>query len=113
MPFEAALVQARPVLGDVKANAARVVETLRREKGAELVVFPELFLSGYALRDAFATEALAEDGPIVRELADACRATKKHLVVGAPVRSGARGVLHNALLYFTPDGLAGRYDKVY
>lgn len=113
MPFDALLVQARPALGDVKANAARVIETLRREKRAELVVFPELFLSGYALRDGFATEALDEASPILRELAEACRATKKHLVVGAPTRSNVRGVLHNSLLYFTPEGYQGRYDKVY
>ncbi|MFA5861056.1 MAG: carbon-nitrogen hydrolase family protein, partial [Candidatus Thermoplasmatota archaeon] len=48
-----------------------------------------------------------------RELANACRATKKHLIVGAPMRSPVRGVLHNSLLYFTPEGYQGRYDKVY
>lgn len=112
MPFEAALVQARPALGDVKANAARVVDALRREPG-DLVVFPELFLSGYAVRDAFPRLALDPAGPVVQELADACRATGKHLVVGAPVRSATRGVLHNSLLLLGPGGLVGRYDKAY
>lgn len=112
MPFEAALVQARPALGDVKANAARVIETLRRER-AELVVFPELFLTGYAVRDGFSTLALALDDPVVRELSDACRATGKTLVVGAPTRAPQRGVLHNSLLFLTPDGKVGSYDKVY
>jgi predicted amidohydrolase len=113
MPFDALLVQARPALGDVKANAARVVDTLRRERAAELVVFPEMFLTGYAVRDAVHALALDPDGPAVRDLADACRATRKHLVVGAPVRSRARGLVHNSLLLFTPEGYAGRYDKVY
>jgi predicted amidohydrolase len=114
MPFEALLVQARPQLGDLKANAARVVDTLRRAPRAqELVVFPELYLSGYAVKDAFHALAVDEESPLVRELADACRATRKHLVVGAPVRSRTRGVLHNSLLYFSPDGYQGRYDKVY
>lgn len=112
MPFEVALVQARPALGDVKANLARVVETLRRER-AELVVFPEMFLSGYALRDGFATAAVDPEGPEARELAAACRATGKTLVVGAPVRGAVRGVLHNSLLLVTPDGQVRRYDKVY
>lgn len=114
MPFTVALVQARPVLGDVKANAARVVEALRREgPGVELVVFPEMFLSGYAVRDAVAQLALDEKGPVVAELSAACRAIKKHLVVGAPVLSATRGIVHNSLLFFTPEGYAGRYDKVY
>lgn len=112
MPFEVALVQARPVLGDVKANAARVIESLRREH-AELVVFPELFLSGYAVRDGFSTLALDLDAPVVRELAEACRATGKALVVGAPTRAPQRGVIHNSLLLVTPDGRVQTYDKVY
>ena len=112
MPFEAALVQARPALGDVKANTARVVEALRRER-AQLVVFPELFLSGYAVRDGFSTLALGLDDAPVRELAEACRATGKTLVVGAPTRAAQRGVLHNSLLLVTPDGKVDTYDKVY
>lgn len=113
MPFEAALVQARPALGDVKANAARVVDALRRER-AELVVFPELFLSGYAVKDAFARLALdPAESHVVAELAAACRATGKTLVVGAPTRAAQRGVVHNSALLFTPDGYAGKYDKVY
>lgn len=112
MPFDASLVQARPALGDVKANTARVIEALRREPG-ELVVFPEMFLTGYAIRDAVSALALDIEGPVVRELATACRETRKHLVVGAPIRSAVRGVVHNALLFFTPEGYAGRYDKAY
>lgn len=112
MPFEVALVQARPVLGDVKANAARVIETLQRER-ADLVVFPELFLSGYAVRDGFSQLALGLDAPVVRELADACRASGKTLVTGAPTRAAQRGVLHNSLLLVTPDGKVQSYDKVY
>ncbi|HUR67835.1 MAG TPA: carbon-nitrogen hydrolase family protein [Candidatus Thermoplasmatota archaeon] len=112
MPFEAALVQARPALGDVKANAARILDTLRRER-ADLVVFPELFLSGYAVRDGFGALALDLDGPLVREIADACRASGKTLVTGAPTRARQRGVVHNSLLLFTPDGRVQAYDKVY
>lgn len=112
MPFEAVLVQARPALGDVKANVARVVEALRRE-AAELVVFPEMFLTGYALRDGFATTALDMEGDVVRELSSACRETGKTLAVGAPVKSDVRGVLHNSLLLFGKDGSVRRYDKVY
>jgi predicted amidohydrolase len=114
MPFDAALVQARPVLGDVPANTARVIEAIRQE-AAELVVFPELFLSGYAVKDGFASLALdvdAKGGPIA-QLVDACRDTGKHVIVGAPTRGPMRGVHHNSLLLIGPRGLVGRYDKVY
>ena len=48
-----ALAQLDARLGDVAANERRVRETLvnARAAGAELVVFPELYLSGYALRE--------------------------------------------------------------
>ncbi|HEX2021629.1 MAG TPA: carbon-nitrogen hydrolase family protein, partial [Candidatus Thermoplasmatota archaeon] len=69
-------------------------------------------LSGYALRDGLANAALDPDGPVVRDLARACADTGSALVVGAPVRA-ARGLVRNSLLFLTPDGSAGRYDKVY
>lgn len=110
--FRAALVQATPVLGDVKANVATVVDALARED-ADLVVFPELFLSGYAMRDGLRECALATDGPVMRELAAACRDSGKHLVVGAPRPAAQRGVLHNAAFLVGPDGVVGAYDKAY
>lgn len=46
-----ALAQVAPVLGDVDANIAKAAEVVREAKslGAELVVFPELSLTGYSL----------------------------------------------------------------
>jgi NAD+ synthase (glutamine-hydrolysing) len=49
-----ALAQLDLLVGDVHGNAARVIETARRarsELGAELVLFPELTLSGYPPED--------------------------------------------------------------
>ena len=48
-----ALAQLNPVVGDFKANSARILEAVRRaeEQGAELVLTPELSLWGYPPRD--------------------------------------------------------------
>ena len=49
-----ALAQLNLLVGDVRGNAARVIETARRaggELGADLVLFPELTLSGYPPED--------------------------------------------------------------
>jgi malonyl-CoA/methylmalonyl-CoA synthetase len=58
-----ALAQLDSTLGDVEANAARAREALRgaAAKGADLVVFPELQLSGYALGHADGETAVAAD----------------------------------------------------
>lgn len=47
------LVQLDPVVGDIDGNTERIDETLRlcRSDKPDLVVFPELFLTGYPPRD--------------------------------------------------------------
>lgn len=112
MPFTAALVTANPVLGDVKANLATVIDALRRER-ADVVVFPEMFLSGYLVRDGLANCAISLDGPVLAELAAACRETGKHVIVGGPRASEQRGVIANALFLVGPEGPIGHYDKTY
>src|SRR5215469_18253788 len=52
--FKIALAQLNLLVGDVHGNATRVITTTRRaraEFGADLVVFPELTLSGYPPED--------------------------------------------------------------
>jgi NAD+ synthase (glutamine-hydrolysing) len=72
----AAQVDAR--VGDLAGNAAQVVEWSRKaaEAGAHLVVFPEMFLTGYpvedlALRESFAHASRRQLGELVVRLADA------------------------------------------
>lgn len=63
----------RPVLGDVVAN----LETILRlhdqagRQGAQLVITPELALTGYFLRDLAPEVALPLDSPILKQFADA------------------------------------------
>src|ERR1700676_4734267 len=49
-----ALAQLNLLVGDVQGNAARVIDSARRARtdlGADLVLFPELTLSGYPPED--------------------------------------------------------------
>lgn len=52
-PSRIALAQISSVLGDVERNVARHIEWTERaiERGADAIVFPELSLTGYTLRD--------------------------------------------------------------
>lgn len=48
------MAQHDPLVGDIPGNAARAIEAVREariEHGADIVVFPELFLSGYPPED--------------------------------------------------------------
>jgi predicted amidohydrolase len=68
-----ALAQVDCVLGDLEENARRAHVAIARARadGADLVVFPELFLTGYALGLLNDDVALTLDDPIVTGLAEA------------------------------------------
>jgi predicted amidohydrolase len=72
-PLRIALAQISPTLGDLDANLARHHE-LRgeaRANAADLVVFPELGLTGYQLQDLAAEVAMRLDDPRLATLAAA------------------------------------------
>jgi predicted amidohydrolase len=66
-----ALAQIAPVLGGLAANLARHHELIAaaRAQGADLVVFPELGLTGYQLQDLASEVALRLDDPRLADLA--------------------------------------------
>jgi predicted amidohydrolase len=69
------LVQMAPRLGVVEENLERHLAELARarEGGADLVVFPELGLTGYLLQDLNAEVAMRLDDPRVEQLVAATR----------------------------------------
>jgi predicted amidohydrolase len=64
------LAQIAPLLGDRQRNLAMHVASLEQARGAgaDLVVFPELSLTGYFLRDMVPDVALAADAPEIGQL---------------------------------------------
>jgi predicted amidohydrolase len=70
-----ALAQIAPRLGSLEVNLATHHERLgeARDAGADLVVFPELGLTGYQLQDLAAEVAMRVDDPRLAELAAATR----------------------------------------
>ena len=51
MKFKVSLAQINPKTGDIKGNGRKIVEAIQtgRERGADLVVLPEMCLTGYCL----------------------------------------------------------------
>jgi NAD+ synthase (glutamine-hydrolysing) len=54
-PITVALAQINPTVGDIDGNAAKIAEWIgaARERGTDLVVFPELCLPGYPAEDLY------------------------------------------------------------
>jgi predicted amidohydrolase len=76
------LVQFSPRLGGLEDNLRRHLEMIGQAAaaGRDLVVFPELSLTGYYLRDLVSQVSLTRDSPEFQALLEASR--KIHVVVG-------------------------------
>ncbi|HEX5636234.1 MAG TPA: NAD+ synthase, partial [Gammaproteobacteria bacterium] len=104
------LVQQSFLVGDIRANARKIISLAQaaRDAGADLVVFPELALSGYPPEDlllrrgfvALCDEAVAD---IQRSV------TGIDLVFGAPRHDGQK--LYNSALCMRDGALRSVYDK--
>jgi predicted amidohydrolase len=107
-----AVAQTCPVRGDVQANLEEHVRLARvaAAEGAQVVVFPELSLTGYELDLADAL-AFSGDDPRLSPLLDASSFQSVTLVVGAPVRIGPR--LHIGAFILSPDRTTDVYTKHY
>jgi predicted amidohydrolase len=75
MNFTAVLAQIKPKLGCVADNLALIEERIKeaRNAGADLIVFPELALTGYFLKDLVPEVALRIDSPEIARLTELSR----------------------------------------
>lgn len=108
-----AVAQTVPRLGDVEANLAAAESWIQALAGhADLVVFPELFTTGYN-RELLDHDALAEslpDGPSARRLAAAAAAAGL-AVTGTLLERDGRTVFDTAVVFDGHGRLVARYRK--
>lgn len=102
-------------IGDVEANREKIVERMRTaaDSGAELVIFPECALTGYCFDSLEEAAQFAEpiNGPSSDAIAEACRETDVHAVVGFIEKDGSN--YYNAAMVVGPNGVGGGYRKVH
>jgi predicted amidohydrolase len=107
-----AAAQSISIAGDLAANISRHQRFLQiaAEQGVQLLVFPELSLTGYE-RGLAAELAIAPDAEMLQPLRDFAREVGVTSVVGMPIRlSEASPALIGALV-FGADGSLGVYSK--
>ena len=107
-----ALAQIDPALGDRGRNLERHRQWVEQaaETGASLLVFPELSLTGYFLKDLVSDSAIQLDSKEMRDLA--ALSTKLDVVLGAVIESPDHRYF-NASLYFSRGELLHVQRKVY
>jgi len=78
------------------------------------VIFPELSLTGYVVRDQIYELAETIPGPSTRSVEKIARKTKTHIVFGMPELSEkTQATIHNTAVLVGPEGLIGKYQKMY
>lgn len=112
MTFAAAIAQISPKLGDLKSNLALYEEKIRaaaKEK-VDLLLFPELSLTGYFLRDMVPSVALRLSSP---EIVTLKRLSREVDFVAGLVEESSDYRFFNAAVYFEGGEIRHVHRKVY
>lgn len=115
-PVRVACIQFEPVFGDVTKNLAEMDKRIRlvHEKGAQIVVLPELADTGYVFEKAEELTALSGEIPTGRSagfLIALGRELGIHIVCGLAERAG--DVFYNSAIVCGPDGYIGTFRKLH
>lgn len=114
MKLSIALAQINTVLGSVQHNLEKHMALIdqARSKGADLLVFPELSLTGYVLQDLVPTVACRpnKDDPVFRPLIEASH--KLDIVVGF-VEEDVRSRFYISAAYLSRGEVTHVHHKVY
>jgi len=110
--FTVALAQVSPRLADVETNLGIYREQVREAGalGADLLVFPELSLTGYHLKDDVSEVATRLDGPVAGELRELSRGTA---FVAGLVEESPDFQFYNSAVWFEDGEIRHVHRKVY
>lgn len=111
-----ALAQISCQRGDKKANIQKIEEYAAKAKkhSAELVIFPELSLTGYTIRDELFDLAEEIPGPSTNAIEEIAKKHEIYIVFGMPELSEkTQATIYNSAVLVGPEGYIGRYRKMH
>ena len=111
-----ALAQISSKREDKKDNLKKIEElTIKaKEQSADLVIFPELCLTGYVVRDQLYELAETIPGPSTKQIEALARKTGMHIIFGMPELSEkTKATMFNTSVFVGPKGIIGKYHKMY
>jgi NAD+ synthase (glutamine-hydrolysing) len=109
--LKVALAQLNPTVGDIRGNARKLSETMARarDEGAELVVFPELSLTGYPPEDLLLKTSFLDAADVaLQELAGQTHGIAA--VVGYPEKAED---VYNSAAVLADGEVVATYRKMY
>ena len=101
-----AVVQEDCKLGDKGYNlqCASALITQAAKEGARLVLFPEMFLTGYLLKKELSELAEEVSGPSINKLAKLAKTNKIHICMGFAERDSESETIFNSLVCLSEQG---------
>jgi len=108
--------------GQKENNLSRILDFSKSaaKRGADLIVFPEMCVSGYDFYTDESTsqkekEEMAEivNGPVCDRLSLAAGENNIYIVAGMAEKDGVSGGLYNSAFAFGPEGFIGVYRKIH
>ena len=114
--LKVAAIQMEPHVGDKAYNIDRSLELINEaaDKGAKLLVLPELCASGYVFNSRNEVAAVAEsipDGPACQAWVHVARSRDCYIVAGLAEVEGGR--FYNSAVFVGPEGPIGQYRKIH
>jgi len=104
-------------LGDKAGNLRKMTNCCRKaaEKGAHIIIFPELTLTGYNIDDPSEIPPLAEPvpGPATNEIQKICQDLDILVLFGLIERNGKGSEFFNSVVLIDSTGVAGVYRKIH
>lgn len=127
-----AVVQAAPMMFDKTACIEKAIKLINEctANGAELIVFPELFIPGYPYgmtfgfrvgsrnadgrKDwkAYYDNSILANGPEMQQLIEKAKEQGIYLSIGYSERDAVTGTLYNSNMMIAPDGTAMNHRKL-
>lgn len=114
--FKIALAQISCKRGDKAANLKKIEKTATdaKKQGADLVIFPELSVTGYTVRDQLYELAETIPGSSTNTITSVAQKARIHIVSGMPELSDkTQATIYNTAVLVGPHGLIGKYRKMY
>jgi aliphatic nitrilase len=126
--FKAAAVQTSPVFLNAEKTIDKAIAFVKEaaDNGAQLIAFPEVFVSGYPYWNWIMTpvqgskwyeklykSAITADGSEVKRLCDAAKEFNIHIVIGINEKGTSYGEIYNTNLIIDNNGnLIGKHRKL-
>ncbi|WP_027416657.1 carbon-nitrogen hydrolase family protein [Aneurinibacillus terranovensis] len=113
--YQVAVVQMVCKLSDKQANVEKALHYIEKavSREAKLVVFPEMFSTGYSVGEMDLLLAESLDGETIQKLLKAAR-DRRIYIVGGMIEKGERdGTVYNTAFILGPEGIIGKHRKTH